>query len=237
MEEVIATNVQDDIQYLNRFVLTGSVVHKYRPKPDVIILTVAVKGRELHEADYPNVAFYGDMAATIDEHIDVDENDYPRVHVEGVIQTTRRETPDGVRFYQSLVGNTISRTSTQMENLTGIRGIGVHKAESENVVCLLGQVTSVRPITRADSDRPFGANVTLRTQTDGRTNFPRVTCFNGTVNPALALKPGDVVCFTGFMETMSRTREDGRRTRFESIIASELAVVKAAEEEKEAAEA
>ena len=229
MEEVIAVNPQNDIQYLNQFSLTGSVVHKYRPRPDVIVLTIAVKG-QVHDADYPNVAFYGeDIASTTDNSISLEDKEYPRVHVEGTIQTSRRETPNGIRLYQTLVGRTISRTLTQMETLTGIRGIGNHKADSENVVCVLGQVTSVRPITRPGSTRPFGATVTLRVQSDGRTNFPRVTCFGAQTNPAMNLKRGDVVCCTGFMETANRVREDGVHNRFESLIATEVAVVSAPE--------
>ena len=226
MEEIIASNPQNNIPYINKFNLTGSVVHKYRPRPDVIVLTIAVKGHELHEADYPNVAFYGqEIVDSIDKSISVEGRNYARVHIEGVIQTTRRETDEGVRFFQSLVGSKIYRTQTQMEQLSGKRGVGTHKAESENTVCVLGQVTNVWPMTRAGSDRVIGVTVTIRTQTDGRTNFPRIVCFNTNVPRALALKPGEIVCATAFMETTNRNRPDGSRARYESAVATEIVKV------------
>jgi len=228
MDEVIATNEHSKIECINKLNLTGSVVHKFRPRPDVIVLTVAVKGRDIHEADYPNVTFYGEtMADSIDKNIEVGERNFPRMRIEGCIQTTRRESPDGVRYFQNAVGTNIYRVRTQMEQLSGRRGLGSHKAESANDVCLLGQVTNVHPITRRDSDRIIGATVTIRTMNDGRTNFPRVTCFSGMTSRALALNPGDVVCMTGFLETENRTREDGTRVRYESIIATEIVKVDA----------
>lgn len=226
MEEVIATHEQNKIECINKLHLTGSVVHKYRPRPDIIVLTVAVKGRDIHEVDYPNVTFYGEtMASSIDKSIEVGERNFPRVRIEGCIQTTRREHPEGTRYYQNAVGTDIYRVQTQMEQLSGRRGLGSRKAESVNDVCLLGQVTNVRPITRRDSDRVIGASITIRTMNDGRTNFPRVTCFSGMTPRALALNPGDVVCVTGFLETENRTRDDGTRVRFESIIANEIVKV------------
>lgn len=219
MDEVIVTH-QQDVEHINKVNLTGSVVHKYRPKPDVIILTVAVKGEAIHEADYPNVAFYGDNVELIDKTIMVDGRNYPRVRIEGSVQTTRKQTDDGARFYQNIVGYSIVRTQTRMEMLSGKRGIGSRKADSTNEVCVLGTVANVFPITK--NDQPIGAIVTLRTQTDGRTNFPRITCFGGQGAKALTLKKGDTVCATGFLETTKRTREDGSVLRFESIIATEI---------------
>lgn len=227
MEEIIVQQ-KNDVQCVNNVMLTGSVVHKYRPRNDVIILTVAVKGKDIHDADYPNVAFYGESVANaIDKSIIVEGKDYPRVRILGSIQTTRKQTDDGVQFFMGVVGNSISRTQTMMEQLSGRRGLGSRKAESENDVCLLGPVTRVFPIPAKDgSPEPIGAIVTVRTTIDGRVNFPRFTCFGAQRNRALALKPGDVVCAIGFMETQNRDNPDNTRARFESIIATEIDIVK-----------
>lgn len=222
MEDIIATN-EKTIDFINKFSLTGSVVHKYRPKNNIIVLTVAVKGREIHDADYPNVVFYGeDIVNAIDKNIVVEERNFPRVHIEGLVQTSRRETANGMRTFQSLVGNSIARTQTQMERISGVSGIGSRKADSENSVCVLGQVFSVRTITRQDTGATRGVIVTLR---DGSNNYPRFVCFGNQVPAATALQNGDIVCITGFMETSTREREGGGRIRFESIIANEIAKV------------
>ena len=90
-ENVIAAN-QPDVKCINQVNLTGSVVHKYRPRPDVIILTVAVSGKDIHAADYPNVVFYGEEAVeNIDKNIIVEDKNFPRVTIEGIIQTSRKE--------------------------------------------------------------------------------------------------------------------------------------------------
>lgn len=222
MEEVIIAAKESNIQYINKFELTGSVVHKFRPRPDIMILTVAVKGRSVHDADYPNVAFYGEAQAdAIDRNVIVEDRNYPRVRITGTIQTSRRETDEGARSFQNFVGKSIVRTQTAMEQLTGMRGLGSRKAESTNDVCLMGVVTNVRRITRADSDRVIGVSVTIRTNLDGHANFPRVTCFNGSVPAALELERGDAVCAVGFIETSTRERE-GERIKLESVIATEI---------------
>lgn len=231
MDKVIATTEQKDIECINKFVATGSVVHKYRPRADVIILTVAVNGSEIHEVDYPNIAFYGESVVdAVDKAVVVPEGkdrNYPRVRIEGHVQTSRKQTDSGTKFYQNFIGTTIAKAQTKMEQQTGRAGLGSHKADSENVVSLLGEVVNIFPITKEDADRPIGVNVTLKTVINGRTNFPRVSCFNGRVNSAMSLRNGDVACVIGYMETANRTNSDGTRTRFESIIASEIAKVDA----------
>ncbi len=230
-ENVIAAN-QPDVKCINQVNLTGSVVHKYRPRPDVIILTVAVSGKDIHAADYPNVVFYGEEAVeNIDKNIIVEDKNFPRVTIEGIIQTSRKEQENGApKFYQNVVGTKIFTSQTQMEKLSGIKGMGTRKAESQNDVCLMGQVTNIYPITREGADRPIGVIVTMRTTNGGRTNYPRVTCFNKHVEVAMNLQRGDVVCATGFMETTNREGADGKRVRFESVIATEIQKADAIEE-------
>lgn len=212
-----------EIECLNKVDLTGSVIHIYRARPSVIILTVAVTGHNVHDVDYPNVVFYGEaMADSIEKAVVIEGKNYPRVRISGYLRTTRKETDEGVRFYQNIVGTNIGRTQTNMESLSGKRNIGSHKIPSVNDICVLGRVTNVFPIRKVGRDQPIGAIVTVRTQANGRINYPRITCFNSLVSKALSLQRGDVICATAFAETTNRDREDGSRMRFESIIATEI---------------
>lgn len=219
MDEIIAE--KKEVKGINKFTFVGSIVHKYRPSPDVIILTVALKGKEIHEADYPNVAFYGkDRADAIDTNVKVEKGNYPRMRITGSVQTNRKMVDGKPTYFQNFIGATLAQAATNMELLSGVRGIGRRKAESENDICLMGEVVSVYNITRKDRSRPLGVIVTLRVNTE-HVNYPRVACFGSLVPRAAELEKGDVVCVTGFAETQFREGRDGR-VRMESIIASEV---------------
>lgn len=219
MEEIIAE--KNEVRCVNTFEFVGSVVHKYRPNPEVIVLTVALKGRDIHEADYPNVAFYGkETADLVDNSIRVEKDSYPRVRIVGNVQTSRKVIDGKMTYYQNFIGSKIRLASNTMETLSGVRGLGKRKAESQNDVCLMGEVYNVYMITREGRDKPLGAIVTLRCHTD-HVNYPRVSCFGRMMNVASELQRGDVVCVTGFAETQFR-EANGRRVRLESIIANEI---------------
>ena len=219
MEEIIAQKTET--KGINKFSFVGSIVHKYRPSPDIIILTVAMKGKEVHEADYPNVAFYGkEIADAIDTNVKVEKGNYPRMRIVGGVQTNRKMVNGKPTYFQNFIGTSIAQAATNMELLSGVRGIGRRKAESENDICLMGEVVGVYNITRKDRNRPLGVIVTLRVNTE-HVNYPRVACFGAMVPRAAELEKGDVVCITGFAETQFKDGKDGR-TRMESIIASEI---------------
>lgn len=222
MANEIIASTDNKVECINQVNLTGSIVHKFRPRPGIIILTMAVKGTAgAHEVDYPNITFYGEKTAdSIDETINIADKVYPFVNICGMIQTSRKETENGVKFYQNVVGSSIKFTETNMERISGVKGIGTRKNESRNEVCLLGYVTNVYPIQKDGAEPPIGAIVTIRTNTGKGSFFPRVTCFSN-VNKALALQRGDVVCATAALETTKRQRE-GWIERFESAIATEI---------------
>lgn len=226
-EEIIATSKEK--KTINKVNLTGSVVHKYRPSQELLVLTVAVNNPGgIHDVDYPNVTFYGETAEIIDKSIEAKNDDYPRVNIEGTIQTSRKETTDGPRYYQNVVGHSISRAQTNMEAISGVRGLGSHKAKSQNTVCLMGPVTSIYPVpSKKGSTTPMCVVVTIRADARGRTSYPRATCFDAALKAkAMTLKNGDMVCLTGAMETNTRTEESGRRNHMESIILDEIEVLK-----------
>lgn len=222
MNEIIAE--KKNIEGINKFEFVGSIVHKFRPTDDVIVLTIAMNNKDKHGAQYPNISFYGkETADAIDENVHVKKGDYPRMRITGSIQTKRKIVDGKATYYQNFIGTSIAQVSTAMENISGLRGIGRRKAESQNDVCLLGEVTSVYQITREDRDRPLGVVVTMRVDA-GHVNYPHFVCFGRMVPIATALEPGNVICVTGYAETKSKTRDDGKFVRLESIVATEIVV-------------
>lgn len=216
---------------VNKFELTGSVVRKYRPGPEVIILSFGLNGHEADKAIYPNVVFYGaDVADRIDKSVKLEKGNYPRMRVTGIIQTHRQLVDDKAKFYQDLVGQTLTAMPTKMEMMTGIKGIGKRKADSENAVCLLGEVSRIFPITRPERAEPLGVIVTVRIPGE-RMNYPRMTCFSHLIPTAAGLKRGDVVCMTGTVQTSYRDR-NGEREHYTSIVADELYVVSRATDDR-----
>ena len=219
MEEIIAE--KKEIPYINKFTFVGSVVHKYRPAPDIIVLTVALKGKGVHDVDYPNVAFHGkEIADAIDANVIVQKGNYPCMQISGMVQTDRKVQNGKAVYFQNFVGTTIRKAANNMETLSGVRGLGRRKAESQNDICLMGEVSNVFQITRANQPTPIGYIITMRVLTE-HVNFPKVTCFSQTMRTASSLERGDVICVTGFVETQFRETDD-RKRRFESIIATEI---------------
>lgn len=219
MEEIIAE--KKEIPYINKFTFVGNVVHKYRPSPDIIVLTVALDGKGVHDVDYPNVAFHGkEIADAIDANVVVQKGNYPCMQISGMVQTDRKMQDGKAVYYQNFVGTTIRKAANNMETLSGVRGLGRRKAECQNDICLLGEVSNVFQIMRPNGSNPIGYIITMRVLTE-HVNFPKVTCFNQTMRMASTLKRGDVICVTGFVETQYRESAE-RRKRLESIIATEI---------------
>lgn len=220
---------------INNVTFVGSVIHKYRPRPNIITLTVAIGNSGIpgiedpHGVNYPNVTFYGeDVADTIDRSIVIEGKNYPRVRIEGEVHTSRREVPgEKPRFYQNVIGRKIRRAETNMEAMTGKPGIGSKKLAPVNEICIMGDVTRTYPVMR-ESDRPIVVVVTVRTRDDGYDHFPHISCFGSKIEDAMNLKNGDRICVTGFLETNYRER-NRRRVRLESIVATEIAKVEAEE--------
>jgi len=221
MNETI-TRQKNDFPTLNQADFVGSVVHKYRPKENIITLTLAVGRPDNTGVDYPNITFYGENASIIDEAIDVKPGEFPRVCVSAEIQTSRKEFDDKVKYYQNIVGNELRLAPTHMEQLTGQKGLGSHKLPAQNDVRLMGLVVNVFQITRPGREYPIGTIVTLKTVSNGRVNFPKVTCFGPNSIAASALQVGDYACVTGSIQTRYNAET---KTRFETIVANEIAKV------------
>lgn len=223
---IVVTDRETEFKSINTVKLVGSIVHKFRPRSNVITITLAVGQTGSERVEYPNVTFYGDNAAIIDDTMDVKPGQYPRVCINAMIQTMRRPTTDGTRYFQNIIGLEMRRAPTNMERLTGQMDIGSHKLQSCNEVCLLGEVVNIYEIERAGRDTPIGTIVTLKTVDNGKVNFPKVTCFGSVSRAASRLKSGDRACLTGHIQTKYKKGPgDEKGTRFESVIGSEVSKV------------
>lgn len=91
-----------------------NVLNQFRPRDNVISLTVAAGRGGTEMVDYPNVVFYGDVAEIIDNTIEVIPGNYPRVCIEGMVQTTRRNVNGQVQYYQNIVGHELRKAPTNL---------------------------------------------------------------------------------------------------------------------------
>lgn len=222
-EEIVTRSKSDTVQSLNKAEFVGSVVHKYRPNKDIITLTLAVgRVNEANVVDYPNVTFYGDNAEAIDNAINIMDGEYPRVCVVAEIQTNRKERDGKAQYFQDIVGVELRKAPTNMERITGSKGVGAHKLPPINEVCLQGEVINIYQITRADRDRPIGTILTIKTRDGSRVNFPKATCFGANSGTASKLNVGDAVCLTGSVQT--RFNKEARR-RYETVVCNEISKI------------
>lgn len=220
-EEIIVVKEPVEVRTINTIKVLGSVVHKFRPRDNVITLTVATSRHGADQADYPNITFYGDVADIIDKALDIRPGDYPRVCIDGMVQTTRRNINGQPRYFQNIIGHELRRTATNLERLTG-KKIGTRKMDSINEVCILGKIVNIYEFTSKGS--PIGTILTLKTVDNGKVNFPKVTCFGRIGRTAAGYEVGDYACIAGSIQTKQQNAED-RKVRYETIIASEIAKV------------
>ena len=223
---VVATSKTAEFQSINTVKFVGSVVHKYRPRANIITLTLAVGRVGSEQVDYPNITFYGDNAAIIDEALEIRASQYPRVCIDATIQTTRRIIDDRPRYFQNIVGLELRKAPTNMERMTGKMDIGSHKLQSSNEVCLLGEVVNLFEISRPGQEEALGTIVTLKTVDNGKVNFPKVTCFGNIGRAAARLQNGDIACLTGYVQTKYKRRDDEERgVRYETVVGTEVGKV------------
>lgn len=207
----------------NNVQLVGTVVRKFCPKSDVLILTVAVNGRG-DRAHYPAVTFYGNAAKEINEHLgDLSSSNRPRVRIEATIQTRKREIDGETRYYQDIIGTSFEDAPTKLESVSGMRDLGTRKADSVNEVCIAGQVVNNYEIVKAGAPRPFGVILTIKTQ-DKRANFPHVVFFGAQARKAIACEIGDNVCTVGRIETRV-VEKDGKKITQESVSGEDIAIL------------
>jgi hypothetical protein len=229
MEQIIATNERKQINYINKIDLIGSAVRKERTKSqsgfDKINLTIAVRNprAEANSATekpyYVKISFYGQgRVDAIDKNINPE--DKPRVHIEATLRTNI--DPDTHVFYQYLVGNTITLLPTEMELVSGLKGVGHRKAKGKNEACIVGEVSKVTAFTRAEGQQPTRVTLTVKVEEGGKVNFPQVVCFRHNIKRALELQKGDVVCAIGYYEDKEYESADGTIKYYKDIVAEEI---------------
>ena len=220
---VVGNDDNTKMETKNEVVITGSVVRKKKMTDNVIALTIAVRVPGDDIVNYPQITFYGeDSVEKIDSLIVISAEEKPRVTIYGMIQTRKKRYGDETRYFQSIIGKKLEFARTQMEIMTGIDGVGRHRATGVNSTCLIGPVVHKYDITR--DNKRIGTILTLQTITEGKMNNPKVTCFKNASTVASRLEIGDMVCVTGYINTKEK-RENGEYRKYESVIGTELAVI------------
>ena len=215
----------------NEIKLTGSVVKKIFRGDNVAILTLAVREPNDEKVNYPDITFYGeDVIKSIDEGIVITDDSKPRVTVYGKIETSKKEYDGKPRYFQNFVGTQLEFAKTRMESLSGVEGIGAHRAIAENTACLIGRVVNVKEITDKD-DKVIGTTLTVHTRTTDKnntpkSNYPKVACFGKTAATAASFVENDVVCIVGKISTTRKLKEsEGDKPvyhRYNSMFAIEI---------------
>lgn len=202
---------------LNRGKLTGMVVHKYHPRPNILILTLLV--RRAGRLNYPDILILGEEAAAkANEEI----QEQVRYSFDCHFQTTKKEVENGKFLYrQNVVCDSYALLQPEMNQVFG-EGIASVRGKyplDEDRFELKGTVTHVF----APPENANIAILTLFTQTD-RGAFPKVSCFQRTAEYIHNgnIKEGDIVCVIGTVQT-DKKMIDGKPRYYESIVCEDIA--------------
>ena len=213
-----------EIATQNGFMIVGSVVRKFRPKENVILLRVAVSDAT-GTVSHPTIAYYGkEVCDRIDSHIVITEDNKPRVRIEGYIDARRKggrnsTSENSQKFYEWLVGTKLAFAKTAMEEATGIKGVGTRKAEGMNQIRIVGTVTGVYSIPNSSV-----VAVTVYTRPAQEASFPRIICLGTRAKYALEnLQRYDSVSIIGYIRTREVVGENGRRQILTGLYANDIA--------------
>lgn len=205
-----------EIKDLNQGKIIGAVVHKYRPKPNTLILSLITNRRS--KANFPNVLILGKETEAADQAL----RKGSRVSISGHIQTQKKVMADGKIVYrQSIVCDEYKLLQSKMTeafgNVEGIRG--TYPAD-EDIFELKG---TVEHIFTPDRDSRV-AVLTIRTET-GRISFPKVSCFGETAKFVREgkVQEGDRICIIASIQ--SDRKESGGEVRyFETLVCEDIAI-------------
>lgn len=187
--------------HVNQVELRGSIVHKFR-SGSWLTLTLATAVNQSNR-DYPNIYWYDEHVENIDNNFNVGD----RVSAVCTLRTSRAH-PE-----QSLVGISIEPLSGWIDAKFNA---GDYKTDF-NEVLLKGE------FVRVYNPGPDLAVVTLKTEINGYTYFPRITCFGKHVARAVEIEPGQTVYFIAHVQTRKKETEEGTR-HYQSVVCRNMRV-------------
>jgi hypothetical protein len=210
----------------NKVLITGAVVHKYIPNNGkAAIITMATNTGS--NSNYPKVVWYGKQARDVIEDMTLEKGNYPHICITAFVQTQKREVNGEVKYYQNIVGQEMESAPKAMEAQIGIE-VGSKYVPDVNSVYLVGEIVHLFTFypknagkKKDENQLPLGTILTIKTTTNGRISFPKVTFFREQANKARSMNVGDVAAIYGAVQTDKR-EENGQAQYFETIIGSDI---------------
>lgn len=215
-------DLREKTEHKNEVLITGTVIRKYRPaNTHVVVLTIATNG-STGTSNFPSVVWHGKNADTIDESIDPEMK--PRVCVTAMAQTTKKTNDAGeTKYFQNIVGQSISFAPTVMEAATGKDGIGSPYVPNANAFALIGEIVHKYPFTNG-AGKQIGTILTIKTVVGNTFNFQKVTFFGRLLGAVDESEVGGTVCVTGHVETSVSDKSETCRY-YETMVGTDFAVI------------
>lgn len=185
--------------------LRGVIVFKYR-KDNWVLTTIACTN-EQGKRNYPKVYWYDNDAEEADKYEKGD-----RVEIEGKLQTSRQYKKPVV------VGKCIKPTPKELEVKFGVTHNNGKYCDDKNEVKIRGEF--VRAFT-PDSVNGKLSIISIKTELDGRTYYPQITCFGRQLAKLKNIKPGDDVCVLAHIQTR-KFEKDGVPDSYQTFVAHYL---------------
>lgn len=182
----------------------GGYVQSVHKKPNVLRITISTSpSRNKRLRDYPTINFFGKH---IEEYDDIKEGDH--VCVDAVWQTVPR-TESKTASTSYIKGVRLTKQVSRMKEELGL-DIG-HEYEDKNEAIVAGEIVGIATVNEKVTI------VTLKAFADGKTSFPRITCFENQHNYVINnVKAGDYLAVLGYTQTKF-IRE--KKIKYETIVA------------------
>ncbi len=198
---------------MNEVLIRGFIINKFKPREDVLIMTVNVPSKKSNMPNYPKITFFGESAALADEF-----SMYANVDIVASIQTSRRIV-DGVKTYsQNMVGKSICETKRTLEAAFDDNFGGIYLSP-ENEVKLKGSLRQLFLI----SDNVL--SITIETFINQRHSFVRGFIYGVKAKKYLEnLTVGAPVVALGEIQTLKKAK-NGKTLYFENVVINEIKTV------------
>ena len=203
----------------NEMRVTGTVVRLFKvPNQQTVVLTIATNAGGGAVSNFPRISFYGSQSDTIYKALGSVRkgSKHPQVTITGSVQTTKRARDDGFVYYQTAVGSSLSFASTRLESILNTEA-GTRTVNDENEVILIGEIVHIYRFERKNA----GTILTIKTTSNARIDFPKVTLFRDLNDLAQKMEAGDHIALIGMLQTKI-SEKDGKQVRHENIVGTDL---------------
>ena len=218
-ESKILVSAPKALMSRNEIRITGTVVNLFKvPNQQTVVLSVATNAGGGALSNYPKITFYGSQSGVVYEALGSGRNapKHPQVTITGSVQTTKRLKDGEFVYYQTAVGDSLSFAATRLETILNTDA-GKRAVNDENEVILIGEIVHVYRFERKNA----GTILTIKTTSNSRIDFPKVTLFRDLNDLSQEMEIGDHVALIGMLQTKI-SKKDGKQVRHENIVATDL---------------